>query len=177
MALIGTSNPRSLPRRSPNERRGAAAVEAAIVMPVVITLMLGIWEVGRLTQMNQILTNACREGARTAAGGSINGVGVTVATVQQAVKDYMTAAGVPSAAVSNAQIAVVNLSGNSWTDPCDAKPLDKYKVTLTIPAGAAFDSLRLNALTSVTGVTNMYVEATWFSTVDSAVSVDAALPL
>lgn len=164
-------------RRARTARRGAAAVEAAVILPLVVTLMFGIWEVGRLAQMNQLLSNACREGARVAAGGSINSVGVTVAQVQQAVKDYMTSSGVPSAAVSGAVITLTNLSGNSWTDPCDAKPLDKFKVTLTIPSGAPFNSLKLGTFNSITGVNSLTVEATWLSTVDSAVTVDGTLPL
>ena len=32
-------------------RRGAVAVEAAIVMPLLIVMMFGIWEVGRLIQV------------------------------------------------------------------------------------------------------------------------------
>jgi Flp pilus assembly protein TadG len=173
---VTPSLPRPQYRRSDRRRRGAAAVEAAIILPVIVTVMFGVWEVGRIAQMNQLLSNACREGARTAAGGSINGVGVTVSQVQQAVRDYMTSAGVPSAAVSGAQIELVNLSSNSWTNPCDAKPLDKYKVTLTIPSGAAFDSMRLGTFNRITGVRSMTVEATWLSTVDAAVTVDGTLP-
>ena len=77
------------------EREGVAAVEAAFVLPIVVTLMLGIWEVGRMIEVTQLVTNAAREGARVAAGGNINGTSVTVSTVQQAVKDYMTSAGLP----------------------------------------------------------------------------------
>jgi Flp pilus assembly protein TadG len=47
-------------------RRGAAAVEAALVLPVVITFLFGILEYGRYVMMLQILTNAAREGARYA---------------------------------------------------------------------------------------------------------------
>ncbi|HEV3137455.1 MAG TPA: TadE/TadG family type IV pilus assembly protein, partial [Pirellulales bacterium] len=83
------------------------AVEAAFVLPVLLVLMLGVWEVGRLIQVNQIIVNSAREGARLAAGGYVNGTPVTVAMVQQAVKDYMTSAGLPAAAVSGAQVNLV----------------------------------------------------------------------
>src|SRR5436309_1610749 len=44
------------------ERRGgAAAVEAAVVLPFVLFLMLGMWEVGRMVEVNAIFTNAVRE--------------------------------------------------------------------------------------------------------------------
>ena len=58
-------------------RRGVVAVEAAVVLPVLIIVMFGMWEVGRLIQVNQIVTNAAREGARLAAGGYVNGTPVT----------------------------------------------------------------------------------------------------
>ena len=50
-------------------RRGAVAVEAAMTLPLLLTLMLGVWEVGRMIQVQQILVNAAREGARLAGGG------------------------------------------------------------------------------------------------------------
>jgi Flp pilus assembly protein TadG len=49
-------------------RSAAAAVEFAVVMPfVLMPLMFGLWEVGRLVQVQQIVSNAAREGARLAA--------------------------------------------------------------------------------------------------------------
>src|SRR3569623_2064006 len=89
-------------------RRGAAAVEAAICLPVLLTLMFGVWEVGRLAQVQQILSNAVHDGARIASQGTLNGTPVTVAKVQQAVRDYMPRAGLPRAAVSGAQIQLNN---------------------------------------------------------------------
>jgi Flp pilus assembly protein TadG len=45
-------------------RRGIAAVEVAVVLPVLLALLLGIWEVGRVFSVQNILDNAAREGAR-----------------------------------------------------------------------------------------------------------------
>src|SRR6185295_6048676 len=95
-----------LQRPSKTSRRGVVAVEAAVILPLALILMLGTWEVGRFVHVEQIMNNAAREGARVAAGGYINGTAVTVATVQQSVKDYLTAAGFPSAAVTNAQVTL-----------------------------------------------------------------------
>jgi len=47
-------------------RRGAAAVEAALVLPVVVVLLFGILEYGRYLMTLQVLTNAAREGAHYA---------------------------------------------------------------------------------------------------------------
>jgi Flp pilus assembly protein TadG len=58
-------------RRRPAERRSAvAAVETFFVVTfVLIPVMLGVWEVGRLVQVQQGVSNAAREGARLAAQG------------------------------------------------------------------------------------------------------------
>ncbi|MGA1839213.1 MAG: TadE/TadG family type IV pilus assembly protein [bacterium] len=45
-------------------KRGAAAVEFAIILPILISLVLGICEFGFLLYNQQVITNASREGAR-----------------------------------------------------------------------------------------------------------------
>jgi Flp pilus assembly protein TadG len=138
--------------------------------------MLGVWEAGRLVQVSSILTNAAREGARTAAGGRVNGTDVTVTIVQQTVRDYLRAAGLPTAAVNGAQIQLVNTSGNNWIDPVDAQPGDTFRVTATIPAGAPFDSLKFVLANSLTNVTQLSVTVNWASNNDELLSVDTQLP-
>jgi Flp pilus assembly protein TadG len=46
--------------------RGAAAVEFALVMPILILLLFGIIEFARVWNVKQVLTDAAREGARIA---------------------------------------------------------------------------------------------------------------
>lgn len=159
-----------------NRRRGAVAVEAAFALPLLLILMLGVWEVGRLIQVNQILVNAAREGARLAGGGYVNGAAVTSTQVQQAVRDYMTASGLPAAAVSGAQITLVCQASPSWTDPSDALPLDKFQVNLVIPSGTAFNSLRWNLLNRVTSISQISVTVNWESLNNSKIVVSTSLP-
>lgn len=162
-------------RRGDRRSRGAMAVEAAVCLPIIVTMMLGMWEVGRIAQMSRTLKDAAREGARVAAGGMNNGTTVTVASVQTAVQNFLTAAGVPSAAVSGATISVNNLSSNTWTDPGSAQPLDHYSVSVTIPAGTAFNSLKLYGST-VCGVTQLQESIDWLSCNDLKVTVSTQLP-
>jgi Flp pilus assembly protein TadG len=75
---------------------GASAVEAAIVMPVLVAILLGIFDFGRAYLAQQALTAATREGARTAIAARP----VTDAQVTQVVNDYLNAANVTGAAVS-----------------------------------------------------------------------------
>ena len=46
--------------------RGAALLEAAITIPMLLLVSVGIFEFGRAWQTWQVLTNAAREGARLA---------------------------------------------------------------------------------------------------------------
>lgn len=53
--------------KSPAARRsGAAAVEFAFVAPLLVLLVFGMIEFGRMIMVQQILVNAAREGARKA---------------------------------------------------------------------------------------------------------------
>jgi Flp pilus assembly protein TadG len=51
---------------SDSKRRGAAAIEAALVLPVVVLFLFGILEYGRYLMFLQVFTNAAREGAHYA---------------------------------------------------------------------------------------------------------------
>lgn len=53
-------------------RAGVATVEAAVVLALLLVpVILGVWEVGRLVYAHQVVTNAAREGARLAAQGRV----------------------------------------------------------------------------------------------------------
>jgi len=163
-------------RRFTRHRFGAAAVEAAIILPLLLTFLVGLWEVGRMVWVATVLTNAAREGGRVAAGGVYAGNPVTVAIVQQQVKDYLTTAGFPSAAVTGATVTLTNMSSNSWTDPSDAWPLDHFRVTVTIPSGNAYSSLQFSPVSTITGTTSLTISSDWLSANDSRVTVNAQLP-
>jgi Flp pilus assembly protein TadG len=47
-------------------QRGAALVETALVLPLILLVSVSIFEFGRAFQTWQVLTNAAREGARIA---------------------------------------------------------------------------------------------------------------
>ncbi len=62
------------------KRRGVAAVEAAIMAPLVVTALLAMIEVGYSFMIRQTVTLASREGARAAAlpGGTMTDVNAAV---------------------------------------------------------------------------------------------------
>lgn len=53
-------------RLSNRRRRGAAAVELAVVSPILLLIAIGIIDVGQFVSVGQIVNNASREGARVA---------------------------------------------------------------------------------------------------------------
>jgi len=55
------------PKSAIDSRRGAVAVEFAIVAPVLLAIMLGTLQIGRAFEMQNLLEVAAREGARFAS--------------------------------------------------------------------------------------------------------------
>jgi Flp pilus assembly protein TadG len=53
-------------KRLKKNERGAALLETAIIVPIILLISVGIFEFGRAYQTWQVLTNAAREGARLA---------------------------------------------------------------------------------------------------------------
>lgn len=59
-----------------DSERGAAAVELALVLPILILLLFGIIEFGRAYNAKVTLTHAAREGARALAVGDSDPIAV-----------------------------------------------------------------------------------------------------
>ena len=76
-------------------RRGAAAAEFAVVMPVFLIVVFGILEFGRMVMVQQVLTSTSREGARLACID-----GSTVSDVETAVDQFVTAASLSGVTVT-----------------------------------------------------------------------------
>jgi Flp pilus assembly protein TadG len=68
--------------------RGQALLETAITLPIILLVCVGIFEFGRAYQVQQVLTNAAREGARIACLP-----GTTDALVNTTVRTYLTNGG------------------------------------------------------------------------------------
>ena len=62
--------------------KGAALLEAAITVPIILLISVGIFEFGRAYQTWQVLTNAAREGARMAVIDGLDRRRVTRARAQ-----------------------------------------------------------------------------------------------
>ncbi len=97
-------------KRSKSER-GAALLEAAITIPMLLLVSVGIFEFGRAYQTWQILTNAAREGARIAVLPD-----PTAGVVEDRVMQYMQAGqlnAATSAAIAVNRSATLDVSGRA----------------------------------------------------------------
>lgn len=103
-----------------NKRSGAAVVEFAVVAPLLLLLVLGTIEYGRFVMVQQVLTNAAREGARQAVID-----GSSSSSVVQVVSDYCT----------DAQVAGVTVTVS--TNPSVAAP----GLPITVTAQTSFDQV------------------------------------
>lgn len=89
--------------------KGAALIEAAVTVPIILLISVGIFEFGRAYQTQQVLTNAAREGARLAVIE-----GSTDADVRTRVRDYLAGGGLKT--LSDDQIPIsrsVALTGSA----------------------------------------------------------------
>ena len=59
--------------------RGAAFLETAVTLPIVLMICVGVFEFGRAYQTWQLLTNAAREGARVAVVGGTTDLDIETA--------------------------------------------------------------------------------------------------
>ena len=88
-------------------KKGAAAVEFAIILPLIVMLVFGTIEFGLMFYNKQVITNASREAARSAITGA------TVSEVKQIAMDYC-----------NGKLFNLDGSINLSTADIDVPPLD-----------------------------------------------------
>jgi Flp pilus assembly protein TadG len=130
-----------------------AVVELAGLLPVIMVLLLGIVEVGRLIEMQQVLSNAVREGARQAATGQL-----TNTQVQSVVTQYITVAG-----FSNTGMNVTVTDLTTGADVSQASYLDRIQVSATFPyQNVAWSTLNYVFPANFT----MSAKAQWLTMVD-----------
>jgi Flp pilus assembly protein TadG len=105
-------------------RRGAAAVEFAIVAPVFVLMVFGMIEFGRAIMVQQVITNAAREGARYAVLD-----GSTSSSAKTVVNNYLSSGGV---AANAATVKVMN-AGGTEVEPSTIGYGETVTVAISIP--------------------------------------------
>jgi len=179
-----------------DRRRGVAATEFAIALPVLMLVLYGLWEVGRMTEVQNVVWNSSREGARDASMGQANLQAVANNILLYLQSAEPTAFG--SGHSTNLIAPVVTLPANTYgytcwdttanrelftftftdittntvTDPTGMVQLDHYQIGVQVP----YASIGLLPVATITGRTRLYVTVDWASMVDSPFSIAAYLP-
>jgi Flp pilus assembly protein TadG len=176
-------------------RRGAAAVEFAVCLPLLVTLLLGLFEVGRAVEVQNVVNNCAREGARDASFGSANlqAVAANVLLYLQAAEPSAFGQGHSTSFVS----PVVTLAANTYgytcwdatankelftitftdvtnptvTDPTGMAQLDLYTINVSYP----FSSVSWLPATQVVGFSRLSAAVTWACMLDSPFALPAGL--
>jgi Flp pilus assembly protein TadG len=158
-------------RPTAQRRTGTAVVELAVVLPILALLLVGIWELGRMVQVQQVLSNAAREGARRAATGTR-----TIADVDTAVKNYLAAAGFNT---NGYTLKIINVTQNPSPapgapsdDPTAANQLDHLRITVTLP----FNNVKWAFLNQITSSSTLSATIDWYCMKDQPLVVDPTMP-
>ena len=159
-------------------RRGAAAVELAfVVLLFFVPVLFGIWEAGRLIEVQQSVSNGTREGARLAAQGyTINSSGaptqITANSVKDVVYQYLIAAGFSNLQPSDVTVTFAfKDKDTSLTEPYLGVKNQRFDVTVRIP----WDKVRwINV--GLIRPTEVTFTATWQMLIDDKFTVNQAIP-
>ena len=104
--------------RQSKTRRGASAVEFALVAPIFFLVAMGIFEFGRAMMVQQMLINASREGARNAIFQNSSTDSAITATI-----DHLTRSGLT---IARERVTVA-------PDPTTAAHGEPVTVTVAVP--------------------------------------------
>lgn len=112
------------PKANPRSRRGASALEFALVLPIFLLALMGILEFGRAVMVKQIITNAAREGARKAILPGAQNTSVTTL-----VGNYLDGAGINA---PSRTVTIKDAAGNDL-DIFNAPSKSPIHVKVTVP--------------------------------------------
>jgi Flp pilus assembly protein TadG len=125
------------------QRRGAAAVEFAVVAPVFFLLVFGMIEYGRMVMVQQIITNAAREGTRTAVLD-----GSTTSSTKTAAINAM-AAGNITVTTSNVTVSPDPPSSAAYGDPVTVTVSVPFSQVSWLPSPMYLGSKTMTASTTM----------------------------
>jgi Flp pilus assembly protein TadG len=155
-------------------------VELAFLSPLLLILLFGLWQAGRIIEVSQLMDNAAREGARLASQSQIiNQVGAFtlihansgLPNVQDTVREYLVAAGVVQASqVNDVKVTFKFITGDTTrTDPYQGQQGDLFTVTVTLP-------IQDVNWTPFSASGNLVSQTTWAILVDTPFTVDTTIP-
>ncbi len=189
-----------LRKSSTRKRGGAALAEFVLVLKfIMVPLMIGLWEMGRVVQVQQIVANSAREGSRMAAqANTINQTGTPTQikaqvwpnptqapNVKAAVMQYLSGAGLNKLKYADVDVTFAFLDSPTGavvgaTEPFQGIKGQLFSVTVVIEDKAANDfALTKKCLWTALGFvkpTSVRFTAQWRMLVDDTFSINAAMP-
>ena len=117
-------------------RRGAGAVEFALTVPILLLVVAGIAELGRVIYAGDTLANAVREAARVAiVRGSASSSPMTASEIQTLVR---------AKAVMDAQNVTVTTTYDPNNDPGSVVTIQaRYNFSFVMPPFSTFGPIQL----------------------------------
>lgn len=126
-----------------DERRGVAALEAAVVMPVMIILVLGTIEMGTALRAGTIMQSAVREAGRLANmkwSDHVEQGDTPNAKVERDLRNFVTASGLPG---NQLTITITHADGENQGQPFDISDSDNDLEMMTIRLTLAYSEISL----------------------------------
>jgi len=177
-------------------RYGAAAVEFAVCAPLICLILLGLLEVGRITEVQNVMWNSAREGARDASMGQANllatannvliylqgaepsafGGGHTTSMIAPVVtlpaNTYGYTCWDNTANLELFTLTFTDVTKNTIADPTLMNQLDHYQIGVQVP----YSNIGWLPTAQITGMTRLYVTVDWASIIDSPFKISPSLP-
>lgn len=177
-------------------RQAVAAVEFALCLPFIVIALLGVWEVGRIAQVSNVLWNGAREAARDASLGQDNlqtVAGNLTVYLQNAlpnafVPGHSTSLISPVIALpanttgytcwdntSNQELFTItftDITQSSVTDPTGMQKLDHYQIGIQVP----YATVGWTAISQISGISRIQVVVDWACMLDAPFQVSPNLP-
>jgi Flp pilus assembly protein TadG len=171
-------------------------VEFALILPLIVWILFGLWEVGRITEVEEVMTNSAREAGRDASLGQedLKTVATNLATYLQAAEPSAFAQGhatnmiapvvtMPANTtgytcwdtVANRELFTItftDLTHTSVTEPTGMSQLDIFRVGVQVP----YTNVGWLPTPYLTGLTRLNSSVTWTAMVDSPFTIAPSLP-
>ncbi len=136
--------------RRTNIERGQAAVEFALVLPLLLVLLVGIIEFGRAWNEHQVITEAARAAARKAA---VYDPSVTRDSVVRTAAATMLASGIDTTGLPSGWIDPDGPGGSKAEGGWDGDPNTPVTVNIDLPYTFTFFGPLVNWATGQSTIT------------------------
>jgi Flp pilus assembly protein TadG len=177
-------------------RRATASVEFALCLPLIVWILFGLWELGRITEVQEVMWNSAREAGRDASLGQedLKTVANNLATYLQAAEPSAFGQGHSTNMIAPVVTMPANTTGytcwdttanrelftitftdlthTSVTDPQTMSQLDVYQIGVQVP----YSNVGWLPTAYITGFTRLNAGVTWTAMVDAPFTIAPSLP-